>query len=253
MTPHDIDNALTLAHTRRHFFRDCGVGVGVDGARARSCRETPRRRIATTRLRRRSRTSPPKAKAVIYPVHGRRAEPTRTLRAEARTATNFTARRCPSRSRRASGSPSSRATPSSSARRASSRKAGQCGMDLSDLLPHHREIVDDVCWLRGMKTDVFNHGPAKCFVNTGSRSSAGRAWVRGLTYGLGSETRQLAGVRGAAIGPARAARRRGAVLDPASCRACIRACRSSRGRARSSISRRRPASTPRSRASSSTR
>jgi hypothetical protein len=70
---------------------------------------------------------------------------------------------------------------------------GECGMDLSELLPHHREIVDDVTWIRGMKTDVFNHGPAKCFVNTGSpqfgRPSMG-AWT---TYGLGSESENLPG------------------------------------------------------------
>jgi hypothetical protein len=72
-------------------------------------------------------------------------------------------------------------------------KAGKCGMDVSDLLPHHRTIADDVCWLRGMKTDVFNHGPAKCFVNTGSpqfgRPSMG-SWV---TYGIGSENDSLPG------------------------------------------------------------
>ena len=66
-------------------------------------------------------------------------------------------------------------------------------MTLSDLVPHHRKIVDEVCWLRGMKTDVFNHGPAKCFVNTGSqvfgRPSMG-SWV---TYGLGSEAQSLPG------------------------------------------------------------
>ncbi|MBX3399696.1 MAG: DUF1501 domain-containing protein [Gemmataceae bacterium] len=70
---------------------------------------------------------------------------------------------------------------------------GQCGMDLSELLPHHRDIVDDVCWLRGMKTDVFNHGPAKVFLSTGSpqfgRPGMG-AWV---TYGLGSEADNLPG------------------------------------------------------------
>lgn len=44
---------------------------------------------------------------------------------------------------------------------------GQCGMWLSELLPHHQKIVDEVCWLRGMATDVFNHGPAKLFMNTG--------------------------------------------------------------------------------------
>lgn len=72
-------------------------------------------------------------------------------------------------------------------------KYGQCGMDLSELLPYHRDIVDDVCWLRGMKTDVFNHGPAKVFLSTGSpqfgRPGMG-AWV---TYGLGSEADNLPG------------------------------------------------------------
>lgn len=70
---------------------------------------------------------------------------------------------------------------------------GECGQELSDLLPYHREIVDEVCWLHGMKTDVFNHGPAKIFVNTGSpqpgRPSMG-SWV---TYGLGSEASDLPG------------------------------------------------------------
>jgi hypothetical protein len=70
---------------------------------------------------------------------------------------------------------------------------GQCGMELSSLLPHHQKIVDKVCWLRGMKTDVFNHGPAKLFMNTGfqapGRPSIG-SWV---TYGLGSHSESLPG------------------------------------------------------------
>ena len=72
-------------------------------------------------------------------------------------------------------------------------KYGDCQMQLSELLPYHREIVDDVCWLRGMKTDVFNHGPAKLFMNTGfqvpGRPSLG-SWV---TYGIGSESENLPG------------------------------------------------------------
>jgi hypothetical protein len=70
---------------------------------------------------------------------------------------------------------------------------GQCGMSLSTLLPHHAKIVDEVCWLRGMSTDFFNHGPAKIFRNTGfnapGRPSLG-AWA---TYGLGSESSDLPG------------------------------------------------------------
>ncbi|MEY5024602.1 MAG: hypothetical protein RLZZ244_130 [Verrucomicrobiota bacterium] len=72
-------------------------------------------------------------------------------------------------------------------------RVGQCGMTLSELLPHHRKIVDEVSWVRGMSTDVFNHGPAKLFMNTGfqipGRPGAG-AWV---TYGLGSAARDLPG------------------------------------------------------------
>ena len=70
---------------------------------------------------------------------------------------------------------------------------GQCGAWLSDLLPQHGRIVDDICILNGMQTDVFNHGPAKIFLTTGSpltgRPSMG-AWV---TYGIGSDADDLPG------------------------------------------------------------
>ena len=73
------------------------------------------------------------------------------------------------------------------------QRYGQCGQQLSDLLPNHAKVVDDVCWMHGLKTDVFNHGPAKIFVNSGSpqpgRPSMG-SWV---TYGLGSESADLPG------------------------------------------------------------
>ncbi len=70
---------------------------------------------------------------------------------------------------------------------------GKCGMELSEIIPHVGRIADDICLIRSMKTDVFNHGPAKLFVNTGSprfgRPSMG-AWV---TYGIGSEAQDLPG------------------------------------------------------------
>ncbi len=70
---------------------------------------------------------------------------------------------------------------------------GQCGMELSELLPHHRKIVDEVCWLRGMTTDVFNHGPAKLFMNTGFQAPGRPSFGSWATYGLGSESRDLPG------------------------------------------------------------
>ncbi|HKQ77211.1 MAG TPA: DUF1501 domain-containing protein [Blastocatellia bacterium] len=70
---------------------------------------------------------------------------------------------------------------------------GRSGMTLSELLPYHRKIVDEVCWLRGMSTDVFNHGPAKLFMNTGSQIAGRPAFGAWVTYGLGSESADLPG------------------------------------------------------------
>ena len=70
---------------------------------------------------------------------------------------------------------------------------GECGASISELLPHIGGIADDIAIVRSMKTDVFNHGPAKLMTNTGSprfgRPSMG-AWV---TYGIGSESNSLPG------------------------------------------------------------
>jgi len=71
---------------------------------------------------------------------------------------------------------------------------GQSGAEISELLPHLKTVVDDICLVKSMHTDVFNHGPAKLFVNTGSPQFMGRpsmgAWV---TYGIGSESQDLPG------------------------------------------------------------
>lgn len=73
------------------------------------------------------------------------------------------------------------------------RAYGECGQTLSDLLPAHQRIVDKVCWLNGMQTNVFNHGPAKIFVNTGSPQPGRPSFGAWTTYGLGSEANDLPG------------------------------------------------------------
>jgi len=72
-------------------------------------------------------------------------------------------------------------------------RVGECGMTLCELLPHHKKIADKVCWLRGMTTDVFNHGPAKLFMNTGFQVAGRPSMGSWVTYGLGSESRDLPG------------------------------------------------------------
>jgi len=72
-------------------------------------------------------------------------------------------------------------------------RVGECGLTLSEMLPHHKKIVDEVCWLQGLSTDVFNHGPAKLFMNTGFPAPGRPAMGAWVTYGLGSESQNLPG------------------------------------------------------------
>lgn len=73
------------------------------------------------------------------------------------------------------------------------RKVGKCGREVSDLLPEHAKIVDDLCFIKTMKTDAFNHGPAKIFMNTGSAQTGRPSMGSWLSYGIGSESDSLPG------------------------------------------------------------
>jgi hypothetical protein len=70
---------------------------------------------------------------------------------------------------------------------------GQCGMEISDFMPHLSSVADDICLIRSMHTDAFNHHPGQLLLFSGT-TQVGRptmgAWV---TYGLGSESQNLPG------------------------------------------------------------
>src|ERR1051325_6198578 len=70
---------------------------------------------------------------------------------------------------------------------------GQCGAEYSDYIPHTASCADDICLIRSMNTDAFNHHPGQLLLMSGTtqfgRPTMG-AWV---TYGLGSESENLPG------------------------------------------------------------
>ncbi len=179
---------LLRATTRRHFFQRCGVGVG---SIALGCLLGDQKAAAQSLAQQKPHFAP-KAKSVIFlfmaggpsqldlfvdkPVlrrHHGQLPPKEAMEGK--------------RFAFLQGDETLLASPRSF------QRYGQCGQHLSDLLPHHAKIVDQVCWMHGLTTDVFNHGPAKLFVNSGhpqpGRPSMG-SWV---TYGLGSESSDLPG------------------------------------------------------------
>ena len=73
------------------------------------------------------------------------------------------------------------------------KRHGKCGAEVSDLLPHTASVVDQFAIIRSVTTTQFNHAPAQIFINTGHQIIGRPSLGSWLTYGLGSENRDLPG------------------------------------------------------------
>ncbi|MDQ2899462.1 MAG: DUF1501 domain-containing protein [Acidobacteriota bacterium] len=68
---------------------------------------------------------------------------------------------------------------------------GQSGAWLSELLPHHAKIVDDISIIKTMNTDAINHDPAITFIQSGSQQPGRPSMGSWVSYGLGTENQNL--------------------------------------------------------------
>src|ERR1700728_50847 len=72
-------------------------------------------------------------------------------------------------------------------------QAGQSGSWISDRLPHLEKMIDDMCVIKSMRTDQFNHAPAPLLMHTGDPRLGHASLGSWVTYGLGSENQNLPG------------------------------------------------------------
>lgn len=70
---------------------------------------------------------------------------------------------------------------------------GEHGVWMSDALPHLQAVADELCVIRSMNTDQFNHAPAELLLYTGSPNQGRPSMGSWVTYGLGSENQNLPG------------------------------------------------------------
>lgn len=195
-----LEDRLTLLETRRHFFRDCGVGVGKLALASLLARHMPG--AVKNPMAPKAPQFPAKAKSVIYlfmaggPSHlDMYAYKPKLQELDGQTPPEsfMKGKRFAFMERMAHqkmlGSPWKFA------------RHGQAGTYISELLPRIAATVDDITVINTMKTENFNHAPAKVFAHTGSivpgRPSMG-AWI---TYGLGSEADNLPGFVALQSGP----------------------------------------------------
>lgn len=72
-------------------------------------------------------------------------------------------------------------------------QAGESGHWISDRLPHLERHLDDLCFIKSMRTDQFNHAPAQLLVQTGNPRLGYPSLGSWVVYGLGSENQNLPG------------------------------------------------------------
>ena len=70
-------------------------------------------------------------------------------------------------------------------------KHGRSGLELSELLPNLATVADDVALVRTLHTEEINHAPAQLFLHTGFGRGGRPAFGSWVSYGLGSESRDL--------------------------------------------------------------
>lgn len=182
--------------SRRHFLVESAAGLGsvAFGMLLGSCREpaSPVVRTVTDPMAPRVPHFIPKAKRVIF-LHMAGAPSQLELFDFKPELGKLDQQLCPQSFLDGKRFAFIRGTPKLLGPQAVFKQRGQAGAWVSDHLPHFASVADEVSFLKGVYTDQFNHAPAQLFVQTGSarlgRPSMG-SWV---TYGLGSENRDLPG------------------------------------------------------------
>lgn len=186
-------------YTRRHFLKESAMGLGslALGSLFYNCDSKPSSIAntffdATNPLAPKPPMFPGKAKSVIY-IHMAGAPSQLELFSYKPELSKLDGQDCPPSLLEGKKFAFIRGVPKMLGPQANFRQHGKSGLWLSDNLPHLSTVVDEMAILNAVTTDQFNHAPAQLLMHTGTarlgRPSLG-SWV---TYGLGSENKNLPG------------------------------------------------------------
>jgi Protein of unknown function (DUF1501) len=186
--------------TRRHFIKESAMGLGALalGSLLDSCSGKAKTGVnpivfdSANPLAPRPPQFPGKARAVIF-IHMAGAPSQLELFSYKPELAKLDGQDCPPSLLEGKKFAFIRGVPKMLGPQANFRQHGQSGLWLSDNLPHLSTVIDEIALLNAVTTDQFNHAPAQLLMHCGTarqgRPSLG-SWV---TYGLGSENKNLPG------------------------------------------------------------
>ena len=176
-----------LGLTRRTFLASGGISLGGAALASMLGAQEPSDPLAPKRPHHKAR-----AKSVIY-LHMTGSPPHLDLFDYKPELVKHSGKDCPQeflkgkRFAFTSGTPKLMGTPRTF------RQHGKNGIWLSDALPELATVADELCVIKSMNTDQFNHAPAELLVYTGAPNQGRPSMGSWVTYGLGTENRDLPG------------------------------------------------------------
>src|SRR3984893_15693686 len=204
--PLDLRMALLQAQTRRHFLRTLGSGlgtlfVGTSMAHYDSAANDAGRREAASLDFTRDAASPlaalppqfaAKVRRVIY-LHMAGAPSQLELFEHKPELKRLDGQDCPASFLAGKRFAFISGVPKILGSQYPFHQVGQSGHWISDRLPHLEEHIDDLCFIKSMHTDQFNHAPAQLLVHTGNARLGYASIGSWVLYGLGTENENLPG------------------------------------------------------------
>jgi hypothetical protein len=179
--------------TRRHFLRNCTTGLGATWLATQGFAAGPS--VARDMSRPFAPMKPhfaPKAKRVIF-LHMAGAPSHLELFDYKPDLVKFDGKTCPESFLEGKRFAFIQGIPKLLGHQFPFAQHGKTGAWLSDRLPHFSRVVDDVCFIKSLHTDQFNHAPAQLAMHTGYSTLGFPSMGSWVTYGLGSTNENLPG------------------------------------------------------------
>ncbi len=176
-------------YSRRHFLRDCTYGLGKVAA-AGLLTDTLAHATPNDELAARGPHFAPKAKRVIHLFMAGAPSQLETFDPKPML-TKYEGRPIPPEVIGGQRYAFIRSDAAALGPRFKFAQHGQSGAWVSEVMPHVAGIADDLCIVRSVKTDQFNHAPAQLFFQTGFGQPGRPCMGSWALYGLGSETQNL--------------------------------------------------------------
>lgn len=191
----EFKTELLRAQTRRHFFKQTGFGIGAAALTSilnPSLFAAADAIDATNPLAPKPSMFPAKAKSVIYlfmagaPSQVDLLDPKPALQ-------KYDGQNVPEELMKGERFAFIKGTPKLLGSPYQFERCGQTGAEISELLPNLRKVADQVAIIRSVHTTQFNHAPAQILMNTGFQIIGRPSMGSWMTYGLGSECKDLPG------------------------------------------------------------